>query len=154
MKFLFHIEKFKLDNHGNIVLYALIFGTLALALIGGAFSEYALMESRHAQRLYYRGQAYHIAESGLEYYFWQLQNLPAGTMPISSITEKDFVANNVVIHGKMLVEALAEPIDASSTVVMVTSTGWLDTFPLTKRVLSAQFLIDSDSAVSRESINE
>jgi Tfp pilus assembly protein PilX len=147
-------SKFKINNHGNIVLYALIFGTLALALIGGAFSEYALMESRRAQRIYYREQAYHMAESGLEYYFWQLKNLPVGDMVTSSIIEKDFVANNVAIHGKILVEALAESIDASSTVVMVTSTGWLDAFPLTRRVLTAQFLVDYNGTISRESINE
>src|SRR3989344_7500956 len=66
-------------NHGypagNLLLSALIFGTVAVVMIGGLVSL-GIYESRIATVKQNNELAFHVAEAGINYYRWHLAHAP------------------------------------------------------------------------------
>ncbi len=64
---------------GYLLLLALVFGAIFIGLIG-ALSSYVLIENRLQTVKYSQGEAFTIAEAGIEYYKWFLAHFPGDTM--------------------------------------------------------------------------
>ena len=125
-----------LDNRGNILLIAVVFGFLSFSLIITAVATYATTENRASVRKHNREMAFQIAEAGANYARWHLahnkNDFQDGTdVPgpyLHAYEDKD---GNVVGHYSLNII----PPTAGSTVVTVESTGWLDSQPESKRTV-------------------
>jgi len=71
----FKIKNLKFDQRGQLSLIVLIFGTLAIIIMGG-FIIWADSQLRLAQRSGDQAMALRIAEAGVDYYRWHLAHDP------------------------------------------------------------------------------
>lgn len=62
---------FRVSHNGQALIQVLVFGAIAIVLIGG-YAQWAGLQLRAARVLQYREQALVIAEAGIEYYRWHL----------------------------------------------------------------------------------
>ncbi|MDD4476578.1 MAG: hypothetical protein PHY40_00240 [Patescibacteria group bacterium] len=143
------------DKSGSILLFALVFGSLAFTLIVVGVSGYAIFENRASTRKHNREMAFQIADAGINYYRWHLahddDDYQDGTgisgPYVHEYKDKD---GNVIGHFSLNIT----PPASGSTVVTVESTGWLDTQVESLRIIKARigfpsltdyaFLTDTD----------
>ncbi len=129
----------KINNKGNILMFVMVFGSIAFSLIVIGVSGYAVSENRASNYKHNREMAFQIAEAGINYYRWHLAHNKTdykdGTNndgPYVHVYEdKD---GNPIGHFSLTITA---PINGS-TVVTVQSVGWLDSQPNSKRTLKAR----------------
>lgn len=129
----------KLKLRGNILLVAMIFGTIAFTVIISGVSGYAISENRASARKHNREMAFQIAEAGINYYRWHLAHnktdFQDGTSTsgpyLHEYQDKD---GNVIGRYSL---SITPPLTGSS-VVTVESTGWLDSQPESRRLLRAR----------------
>lgn len=146
--------KQKINNQsGGIIVFELlaifIFSVLMLAVLTNAVIQYRVLRSTAA-----REQAFHIAESGINYYQWHLAHFSAdfrdGTgaaPPINSdftnpCYRHDFVdkdTNQVI--GRYCLEITAPLV--GSTVVTIRSTAYSMSNPKVKRVITSRYGVPS-----------
>lgn len=143
MSFLSHIyRRFRahaIDTRGTMLMYVLIFGSVAFTIIVTGVASYGLFEHRASQRLHRREMAFHIAEAGINYYRWHLAHNPTdyqdGTgQPgpyVHTYSDKD---GNVI--GSFSLEI--DPPLAGSSVATIRSTGWTVWEPRTQRTLQVR----------------
>lgn len=138
-----------MKQKGSIVTLALVFGG-AFALVLGSLTTYILMQYRTNQRVAAKEQAFHIAESGLEYYNWYLAHSLEGLSIAEQLDfweneesigyptpyEGDFKDQYGTVIGHFQIEITPPP--SGSTDVVVKSTGWTTQFPALKRVLQTR----------------
>ena len=121
-------------NKGSMVMIVLIFGLVFLTLIGGLFSFILFQMRASAQRLAWH-QALYIAESGIDYYKWCLNNEAEGSCDLNkeyldilgeSIGEFSLTVDETVSCGDLT--------DRS-----INSVGWVSNFPNTNREVAVTY---------------
>jgi len=119
-------------NKGSIVIIILIFGIVFLVLLGGLLGFVLLQMRYSAQRLAW-DQSLYIAESGVEYYKWCLNN------EINCDTEKEYLDPYGVSLGQF--SLTVDQIISCGEVMErnIYSTGQTDRFPNTKREISVVY---------------
>ena len=133
------IRRFDQNEHGNMLLFVMVFGAISFSLIVVGVAGYAISEnsaSRHKQN---REESIEIAEAGINYYRWHLahnktdyQDGTNGAGPyVHDYKNKD---GNVIGHFSLTITPPAN----GSTVVTIQSTGWLDIQPGSKRTLKVR----------------
>ncbi len=131
--------KLKNDKKGSVMIFVLIFGSAAFTMIVAGLASYAILENRASNRIYKRDQAFHIAESGINYYRWHLAHAPTdyqdGTgQPgpyVHPYLDKD---GDTVGYFSLQIQ----PPLSGTTVVMVSSTGWTVGKPDEKRTIQVR----------------
>ncbi len=126
-------------HRGSMLLYVLVFGSLAFTIMVLGVVSYGLLENQATLSKYNREMAYEIAEAGINYYRWHLahnstdyQDGTGAAGPyVHPYQDKD---GTTVGHYSL--EVGAPPL--GSTIVTITSTGWLDSAPASQRVLKAR----------------
>lgn len=128
----------KADPTGQILIQVLVFGAIAVVLIGGLV-QWVGLHLRASRQLFLREQASAVAEAGIEYYRWHLahaaqdfQDGTGGPGPYTHIYyDKD---GNAV--GRFILTIT--PPAVGSTLVTIRSEGRVDTDPSVKRTLMVQ----------------
>lgn len=120
----------------GMMIFILVFGSVSLTIIILGVATYGLTEHRASLRKHVRDQAFHVAEAGAHYYRWHLAHDPEdyqdGTGEegpyLHNYEDKD---GNIV--GQYVLD-IVEPLDGS-TVVTISSTGWMLTHPEVQRTV-------------------
>lgn len=125
-------------NKGVIVTLVLVFGFTFLILLGGilSFILYQLKQSAH--RLAWN-QALYVAEAGVSYYNWCLNNGVEGSCEL----EKEYLNPDGSLAGTFSLEII--PIFSCGETIRreIVSTGWSAQFPQTKRKVSILYARES-----------
>ncbi len=121
-------------NKGAIVTLVLVFGAIFLILLGGLLS-FILLQLRQSNQRVAWNEALHIAEAGVNYYRWCLNN----EVESQCQTQKEYFdpAGNPV--GEFSLEIDPKISCGEITERIITSTGWTDDFPQTKRTISVLY---------------
>src|SRR3989338_3354825 len=109
----------------SMLIFVMIFGSIAFTIIILGVSGYALFEHRASTKLYLRDMSLHIAEAGVNYYRWHLAHNPTdytdGTgQPGPYIHEYKDKDGNAIGSFSLAID----PPPAGTTIVTVRSTGW------------------------------
>lgn len=130
-------------NKGSILVQALVFGSIAVVIIGGLVS-WAGVNIKASRLAVYREQALQIAESGIDYYRWHLAHAPTdyqdgtGTSTPSVHTFYDKDGNAI---GSFTLEIT--PPQPGFTIVTIKSTGRILEDASVYRSITARFAIPS-----------
>ena len=122
------------SSKGIIITYTLVFGAIFLILISGLFGFILLQLRQSAQRAAWN-EAIHIAEAGLNYYRWCLNN----DIEDNCQTEKDYFdpAGNPV--GKFSIQ-VSSTVSCGETIQSeIISTGWTTGFPEVERKIKVLY---------------
>ncbi len=130
---------FSRDRRGNILLFALVFGTISLSIIIVGVAGYAISENRASVKKHNSEAGFQIADAGINYYRWHLahdktdyQDGTGAPGPyVHSYTDKN---GNVIGHYSL---DISTPINGS-TIITVTSTGWLDIQPGSRKIIKVR----------------
>lgn len=118
----------KLREKGIITTLVLVFGAIFLILLGGLLG-FILLQSRQSSQKVAWNEALPIAEAGVNYYRWCLNNSVEGNCQ----TEKDYFdpAGNPIGHFSL---QISSTVSCGETIQKkIISTGWTDKFPQVKR---------------------
>lgn len=133
----------KLIPKGYLLLSVLVFGSVAIIVLGGLVSL-SIYESRIATTRQNLELAFQIAESGIEYYRWHLAHdqtdYQDGTGAPGPYVH-DFKDKNNVVIGQFSLNIIPPPV--GSTLVVVESTGYLLSAPTQRKTIRARFAIAS-----------
>lgn len=132
-----------ISQKGSILIQALVFGSIAVVIIGGLIS-WAGVNIKASRLALYREQALQIAESGIDYYRWHLAHAPAdyqdgtgtSTPSVHQFYDKD---GNVI--GSFTLQIT--PPATGFTIVTIKSTGKIVDDPSISRSIVARFAIPS-----------
>ncbi len=127
------------DKRGNLLLFVMIFGSVAFTMIVMGVSSYALYEHQSSNRKHNRDLAFHIAEAGINYYRWHLAHAPEdyqdGTgLPGPYVYAYDDKDGNLIGYYSLEIDA---PV-TGTTIVTVRSTGWTTARPENTRTLQVR----------------
>lgn len=136
-------QKNNIVQKGTILVQALVFGSIAVVIIGGLVS-WAGVNIKASRLAVYREQALQIAESGIDYYRWHLAHAPSDyqdgtgtTTPyIHQFYDKD--GNQI---GSFTLEIT--PPASGSTIVTIKSTGAVVDDVSVSRAIVARLAIPS-----------
>lgn len=120
-------------SRGAVLVYILGFVALFLILIAALF-EFVSFQLRISQKKIAWHEALNIAEAGIEYYKWCLNNGVSGCEG-----ERDFVDSSGNVVGKFKIEAFKNAQCGITFSTKIVSTGWTTKFPEIKRKVSAFF---------------
>ena len=130
-------------NKGIITAYLLVFGAIFLILLGGLLG-FILLQLRHSAQRIAWNEAFQIAEAGIHYYRWCLNN----EVTQNCLTEKEYqdLAGNPI--GKFSLE-----IDTTSNCGLtisqkIVSTGWTYKYPEIKRKIAISYGRESGAKYS------
>ncbi|KKQ40171.1 MAG: hypothetical protein US58_C0023G0005 [Candidatus Magasanikbacteria bacterium GW2011_GWA2_37_8] len=130
------VKKISLDSRGSMLLFAMVFGTIAFTLIVMGVTGYAIVENRASVHKHNREMAFQIAEAGVNYYRWHLahneNDFQDGT-GVAGPYVHDYKDKDGDIIGKFSLNIT--PPSTTSTIVIIESTGWLDIQPNSRRTL-------------------
>src|SRR3989344_2413402 len=123
-----------MSNKGFITTYALVFGAIFLLLLSGLFG-FILLQLRQANQKLSWNEALYIAEAGIDYYKWCLNNEVGETC----LLDKDYFdpAGNQRGHFSLQVNTMVNCGQISQREIV--STGWTSRFPQIKRKVSALY---------------
>jgi len=127
-----------MKNKGIIITYVLVFGAIFLILLSGLLGFILLQLRQSAQRVAWN-EALELAEAGLNYYRWCLNN----EVEANCLTEKDYYdpAGNLVGHFSL---SIASTVSCGQSIQKkITSTGWTNKFSNIKRKVSALYARES-----------
>ncbi len=133
---LYNLAKLFLQNkHGNILLFVMIFGTISVSIIIVGVSGYAVAENSASNRKHDREMALQIADAGINYYRWHLAHTKEDYYDGNSTSTPgpyvhDYKDRNGVVIGQFSLQITPPPV--GSSVVVIESTGWLNTRPDSK----------------------
>lgn len=138
------IKQFNKNKRGSVLMFALVFGSIAFMVIVSGVTSYALFENKASNRKQDRDLAFHIAEAGVNYYRWHLAHnqtdFQDGTSQsgpyLHQYRDKD---GNVIGYFSLGIET---PL-LGSTVVTVSSTGWTLRQPDAKRTVKTKLAISA-----------
>ncbi|PIT87042.1 MAG: hypothetical protein COU31_05140 [Candidatus Magasanikbacteria bacterium CG10_big_fil_rev_8_21_14_0_10_40_10] len=135
------VRNFKKDRQGNLLLFALVFGTISFTIVITGISGYAIYENKASIYKHNREQAFQIAEAGINYYRWHLahnktdyydgQGATSTGPYVHDYYDKD--GNLIGYYSLNIVAPLS-----GSTVVTVSSTGWIKDQVNSKRTIQAR----------------
>lgn len=140
MKYLSQIlKKLLKDESGNMILSAMIFGTLAFSITVFAVSGYAMSENRASIYKHNQEISFQIAESGIEYYRWHLahdnSDFQDGTTSTGPYVH-DYKDKNGDLIGYFSLNIIAPA--TGTTITTIESSGWLKSNPNSKRHIKAR----------------
>ena len=125
------------DSRGNILLFAMIFGTISMTIIIVGVAGYAISENKASLKKHNREMAFQIADAGVNYYRWHLAhdnfdyydgNGTSTPGPyVHDYKDKD---GNIIGHFSLDIT----PPPVGSSIVTVQSTGWLDIQPGSQKI--------------------
>ncbi len=141
LKILNWFKHFLKDSRGNILLFAMVFGSISVSVIIVGVAGYAIYENKASAYKHNREMAFQIAEAGINYYRWHLAHNKtdyydgqgtSSTGPyVHSYTDKD---GNSIGYFSLNIT----PPASGSTVVAIHSTGWLTSQLDSKRTIKAR----------------
>ncbi len=123
-------KKFTKDKRGNILLFAMVFGTISLAIITVGLSGYAIGENTASNKKHNREMALQIADAGINYYRWHLAHAKTDYYDNhTSSTPGPYVHNYTNKDGNVIGQysLVITPPPLGSSVILIESTGWLNT---------------------------
>jgi hypothetical protein len=136
---LYNAKHLQNDKRGNLLLFVMIFGSVAFTMIVMGVSSYALFEHQASNRKHNRDMAFHIAEAGINYYRWHLAHSPEdykdGT-EVAGPYVHEYFDKNGNLSGYFSLEIDAPAI--GTTIVTVRSTGWTLARPESTRTLQVR----------------
>lgn len=124
---------------GSLLLYVVVFGALAFSLVVVSVSGYAVSEQVAARYRKNSEQALQVAEAGINYYRWHLAHNQTdyqdGTGQSGPYlhTYEDAAGNTMGYFSLGIT-----PPASGSTVVIISSTGWVANQPNSKRTIKAR----------------
>jgi hypothetical protein len=118
-------------NRGIITTYVLVFGAIFLILISGLLSFILLQIRQSEQRLAWN-QSLHIAEAGLNYYRWCLNN----EIEQDCQVERDYYDLSGNFIGRFLIEDFSNHACGEIVSRRIIVTGWTNSFSNVKRKIS------------------
>jgi len=128
----------KNDRRGTgVLMFIMVFGSIATVIIVSGISSYALFEHRASTRKHDRDLALHIAEAGANYYRWHLAHAPEDYTDGTGVTPGPYVHDYTDKDGNVIGQyslEIDEPLPGS-TVVTVRSTGWTAWNPSVQRTI-------------------
>jgi len=132
------------QQRGSILMLSLVFGAVASLVIIFGLASYAVFENKASIRGQNREMAFHMAEAGVNYYRWHLAHNQTDFQDGTELSgpylheykDKD---GNIIGYYSLSIKA---PL-TGSTVVVVSSTGWVAWQPETKRTVQVTLGISS-----------
>lgn len=116
------------NKRGIITTYALVFGAIFLIMLAGLLG-FILLQLRQASQKVAWNEAIEIAEAGVNYYRWCLNNEIEG----NCLTEKDYYDPVGKLVGKFSLQ-VSSAVSCGQTIQKeITSTGWTNKSPQIKR---------------------
>lgn len=125
-------------KNGIIIVYVLVFGTIFLVLLGGTLN-FILWQLKQFQQKISWNEALEIAESGVEYYKWCLNNNIEANCP----KEKDYFDPMGNLIGRFSLVASSTKSCGKTLQEEIESTGWTFSFPDLKRKVRAIYARES-----------
>jgi len=125
-------------NKGIITTYTLVFGAIFLLLLSGLLG-FILLQLRQAEQRLNWNQSLHIAEAGLDYYRWCLNN----EIEQNCKGQKDYFDPSGNLVGQFLIEDLSALACGQITSRKITSAGWTNKYPQIKRKISVLYARES-----------
>jgi hypothetical protein len=139
MKFSF----IKIKQDGFIFLSVMIISTFILLAIGGVLGLSLMQKKLYAQQIA-MSQALHMAEAGVNYYYWHLLSNPndyydgTGSDPGDpGVPYGPYEHSYAMFEGGFSLEIF--PPEAGSSEVVIRSTGWANSHPNTKKIIEAKY---------------
>ena len=137
-----YTKTFSQNNRGNILLFVMIFGTISLSIIIVGVAGYAISENTASNKKHNSELALQIADAGINYYRWHLAHNKtdyydgngASSTPgpyIHTYTDK---LGNPIGHFSLEIT----PPTLGSSIVIIESTGWLDTQPNSRKKIKVR----------------
>ena len=135
------IKHFHVDKRGNLLLFVMVFGAVSFTIIIGGVAGYAVFENKASVHKHNRELAFQISEAGINYYRWHLahdstdyydgQGVTSTGPYIHEYQDKD---GNIIGYFSLGII----PPSIGSSVVTVSSTGWIVKQPESKRTIKAR----------------
>ena len=119
---------------GMVVTLVLVFGSIFLIMIGGLLG-YILLQLRHTTHRAAWNQALHVAEAGVDYYKWCINN----DVEENCEAEKDYYDSEGNLIGSFSVEVDSRTECGDIIERKISSTGWTEKFPDTEREISVSY---------------
>lgn len=119
---------------GVITTYALVFGTIFLLLLGSLFG-YVLLQLRQIERERAWNKSLEIAEAGLEYYRWCLNNEVSGDCQLTQ-DYLDTEGNNM---GSFSLQIDSETTCVGKGPTTIVSSGWTEKVPEVTREIQVLY---------------
>lgn len=126
-------------SKGQILIQAIVFGSIAIYLLG-AFASWASLNIKVSRQTFNREQALQIAEAGIDYYRWHLAHAPTDFQDGTGVPGPyvhDFYDKNGNIIGQFSLDIT--PPQLGSTLVTINSTGRMTGATSPSRTIRAQF---------------
>lgn len=127
------------DERGNMLLFVMVFGSLAFSIVTMGIAGYAVSENTASRHKENREQALQIADAGINYYRWHLAHNQTdykdGTGVTGTYTHAYRDKDGDTIGYFSL--GITPPANGS-TVVTISSTGWTVLQPNSRRTLKAR----------------
>jgi len=126
------------NNKGVIITYVLVFGAIFLILLGGLLGFILLQLRQSAQKVAWN-HSLHIAEAGINYYRWCLNN----EVEQNCQTERDYFDPTGNLIGHFSLETTSQESCGQTIQRRIASTGWTNNFPNIKRKISVLYARES-----------
>ncbi len=123
------------EKRGIIITYVLVFGTIFLILLGGLLG-FILLQLKQASQKVAWNEALNIAEAGIDYYRWCINNEVESTCLNTSEHTYDFFGVPV---GKFSLQVTSTVSCGQDIKKEIVSTGWTNDFPQLKRKISVLY---------------
>lgn len=119
---------------GSIITYVLVFGVVFLILFSSLLG-FVLFQFRQSEQRLAWNYSLHIAEAGLNYYRWCLNNEIEGNCQL----QKDYYDSSGNLVGQFLIEDLSNYACGEIISRKIISIGWTDKDPNIKRKISVLY---------------
>lgn len=145
------LRELKNDRSGMILMTAIVMTSLFLIMASG-LAAVALLQAKLNKQQLAKHQALHLAEAGINYYRWHLAHVqndfmdgtgsdPGGGGAPYGPYDHAYASPDGSITGHFQLEIT--PPAVGSTIILIKSTGWLDSNPNIKRTVKVRYGIPS-----------
>ncbi|PIR76526.1 MAG: hypothetical protein COU32_01530 [Candidatus Magasanikbacteria bacterium CG10_big_fil_rev_8_21_14_0_10_42_10] len=132
-------KRVRQNVRGSLLLFVMIFGSVAFTLIVLGVSSYAMFENQASNKKQFRDLSFHIAEAGVNYYRWHLAHSPEDYQDgtgvegpyVHEFQDKD---GNVIGYFSL---DIVPPL-TGTTIVSIRSTGWVASQEQSSRTIAVR----------------
>lgn len=135
MNFFCKLKLYK-NKKGTIITYVLVFGAIFLVLIGGLLG-FILLQLRQTSQKVAWSEALDIAEAGINYYHWCINN--GIEQDCLNQSEKDYFDPGGNKIGKFSLQVTSTVSCGQDVKKDIISTGWTNEFPNVKRKIGVLY---------------
>ena len=128
LKLNFKFKRIDLRPRGAIVAYVLVFGSVFALMLAGLLG-YVLLQLRQSAQKVAWNQALHIAEAGIEYYRWCVNN----EVEENCAGQRDYYDAAGVLMGEFSIAAESSLVCGQTARRRIVSTGWTKDLSAVKR---------------------